>query len=68
MFKTKTVDSIMAVFTKTITDLEAVRNAELDRQYNLADEYFRLEQELEKSRAEAERAVKLIDNLKGLVE
>ena len=68
MFKTKTVDSIMAVFTKTIKDLEAVRNAELDRQYNLADEYFRLEQELEKSRAEAERAVKLIDNLKGLVE
>tara|TARA_R110002167_G_scaffold79202_3_gene218800 strand:+ start:521 stop:727 length:207 start_codon:yes stop_codon:yes gene_type:complete len=68
MFKTKTVDSIMAVFTKTITDLEAVRNAELDRQYNLADEHFRLEQELEKSRAEAERAVKLIDNLKGLVQ
>ena len=68
MFKTKTVDSIVAAFTKTITDLETVRNAEWDRQYNLADEYFRIEQELEKSRAEAERAVKLIDNFKGLVQ
>lgn len=68
MFKAKTVNSIMAVFTKTITDLEAVRNAEWDRQYSLSDESLRVEQELEKSRAEAERAVKLIDNLKSLVE
>ena len=68
MFKTKTVDSIVAAFTKTITDLEIVRNAEWDRQYILADKYFRIEQELEKSRAEAERAGKLIDNFKSLVE
>tara|TARA_R110000765_G_scaffold117662_1_gene211560 strand:- start:975 stop:1181 length:207 start_codon:yes stop_codon:yes gene_type:complete len=68
MFKTKTVDSIMAVFTNTIRDLEVVSNTEEVRQYNLTEEQGRIEQELNQSREEAGRANKLIKNLRSLVE
>ena len=68
MFKKKTVDSVMAVFTKTIEDLEVVGVAQRDAGERKMTEAARLQNEAEQHFQENDRAYAIRCKLVNIME
>lgn len=64
----KTVSSIMAAFTKTISELEAVEEASKQEARDKGNQAAALLLESKEAEREAERARTVADNLKSIIE
>lgn len=67
ILKSKTVDSIVAAFTKTISELEAVEQANQQQETAKREQAASLNAEANGHAKEAGRARKIATNLKGLL-
>ena len=65
---TKTVDGIMSAFHKTISDLEAVEQANIEAANEKSEAAARLITESNAATAEAKRANAIAAKLRGIVE
>lgn len=67
LLKMKTVDSIVAAFTKTVSDLEAVEQSSRNDAAERREQAAELVADAQRAEVEAERARNIAANLKTLL-
>lgn len=63
----KSVDGIMATFKRTIEELEGVKQASMDSATQKRMQAQNLQEESDAEIEEAKRALKIADNLRGII-
>lgn len=64
----KSVDGIMATFKRAIEELEGVKQSNIDSAAQKRTQALSLNEESEAEMKEAERALKIANNLRGIID